>query len=119
MQPTNNISAISTGNNQVENNVHTLICFAASWLNNGNNNAAIPMASSNEKKLVKTDSVRNCVMRSTRDEPATFLIPTSFARLAERAVDRFMKFTQAISKMKIAMIEKIYTYVIFPFTSNS
>ncbi len=38
-------------------------------------------------------------MRDDRVDPATFLIPTSFARLEERAVERFMKFTQAISKM--------------------
>ena len=58
-------------------------------------------------------------MRDDRVDPATFLIPTSFARLDERAVERFMKFTQAISKMKKAMIEKIYTYVILLFGSNS
>ena len=67
------------------------------------------MASSNEKKLNKTDSVKNCVIRCERNEPATFLIPTSFARLAERAVERFIKFTQAINKIKMAITEKIYT----------
>src|SRR5664279_3766466 len=106
MQPTTIIKTTSNGRNLVENNVHTLISFPASWLNKGNNNAAIPMASSNERKLVNTDSVRNWAMRFDLKDPATFLIPTSFARLAERAVDRFMKFTQAISKMKMAMMEK-------------
>ncbi len=81
--------------------------MAASWLNNGNNNIAIKIASISEKKLSKTDSVKNCVIRCERNEPATFLIPTSFARLAERAVERFIKFTHAINKMKIAITEKI------------
>ena len=109
MQPTTMISAMSTGKIQVDNNVKTLICFPASWLNNGNNSAAMPKASSSERKLTIIDSVRNCVMRLERDDPATFLIPTSFARLADRAVDKFIKFTQAMSKMKIAIKEKIYT----------
>ena len=46
-------------------------------------------------------------MRCERNEPATFLMPTSFARFAERAVERFMKFTQAINKIKTAITEKI------------
>src|SRR5882672_6579545 len=107
MQPTTRINASITGNSHVENNVSTLICFPASWLNNGNNNAAIPNARNNERKLTNTDSVKNWVMRLERSEPATFRMPTSFARLAERAVDRFIKFTQAISKIKMAIIEKI------------
>src|SRR4030095_11933973 len=109
MQPTTMIIATSTGRSQVENNVKTLICFPASWLNNGNNSAAMPSASSSERKLTNTDSVRNWVIRLERNDPATFLIPTSFARFAERAVDKFIKFTQAISKMKKAITEKIYT----------
>ena len=40
-------------------------------------------------------------------EPNTFLIPTSFARLDERAVERFIKFTQAINKISKAIAEKI------------
>ena len=70
---------------------------------------AIAIASSNEKNLIKTDSVKNCIIRCDRNEPATFLMPTSFARLAERAVERFIKFTQAMSKIKTAITEKIYT----------
>ena len=48
-------------------------------------------------------------MRCKRNEPATFLMPTSFARLAERAVERFMKFTHAMNKINTAITEKIYT----------
>ena len=46
---------------------------------------------------VKIDSKRNCLISEPRFVPSTFLIPTSRARLAERAVERFIKFTQAIS----------------------
>jgi hypothetical protein len=41
--------------------------------------------------------------------PATLRMPTSLARLAERAVLRFMKLTQAIRRMSTAMTEKMYT----------
>ena len=58
-------------------------------------------------------------MRCKRNEPATFLMPTSFARFAERAVERFMKFTQAINKINKAITEKMYTYVTFPLASIS
>src|SRR6478735_1595514 len=107
MHPTKSTRVSITGNSQVENKVPTLISLAASWLNNGSSSNAIKMASTNEKKLNKTDSVKNCVMRCERSEPATFLIPTSLARLAERAVERFIKFTQAINKIKMATTEKI------------
>src|SRR4051812_20473889 len=109
MQPTTKTSAIITGKSHVENKVLTRMSFPASWLNRGISSRAIKIASIKEKKLIKTDSVKNCIMRCERNEPATFLMPTSFARLAERAVERFIKFTQAISKIKIAITEKIYT----------
>ena len=53
------------------------------------------------------DSVRNCAIRLFLKEPNTFLTPTSFARLDERAVERFIKLTQAINKIRIAIKEKI------------
>src|SRR5450755_3991615 len=109
MHPTTKTNAIITGKSHVENKVITRISFPASRLNKGSNNAPNKTASSNDRKLNKTDSVKNCVIKCDRSEPATFLIPTSFARLAERAVERFIKLTQAISKIKMAITEKIYT----------
>ena len=76
-------------------------------------------ASISPNTLSKTDSVKNCVIRFFLNEPNTLRTPTSFARLAERAVERFIKFTQAISSIKNAMAEKIYTYCILPFASSS
>ena len=54
-----------------------------------------------------TDSPINCFESCVFSAPTTFLIPTSFARSAERAVVRLIKLIQAISKIKTAMIEKI------------
>src|SRR5579863_722205 len=107
MQPTTRISISIRGRSLVENKVITLICFPANWLNRGNRSAAIPSAINNERKLISTDSVRNCVMRLERREPATFLMPISFKQLDDRKVERFMKLTQAINRIKIAMREKI------------
>ena len=38
-----------------------------------------------------TDSIRNWLIRDPLEAPATFFTPTSLARLADRAVLRFMK----------------------------
>src|ERR1700722_975070 len=59
--------------------------------------------------VTMTDSVRNWATRYFRGDPSTFLMPTSLARLADRAVDRFMKLIQAINRMNKAMAEKMYT----------
>ena len=59
-------------------------------------------------KLIRMDSVKNCEQISS-NEPNTFLTPTSFARFDERAVARFIKFTQAMNNMNKAIAEKIYT----------
>ncbi len=68
------------------------------------------MAITVEIKTINVDSVRNCIISSLRSVPNTFLIPTSFARLAERAVVRFIKLIQAISKINNATAENMYTY---------
>ena len=65
------------------------------------------MEIANAIKLIKMDSVKNCCTRPILSEPSTFLTPTSLARFDERAVDRFIKFTQAINKIKNAMPENI------------
>src|SRR5580704_14339061 len=92
------------------NILNTLICLLAKWLKRGNKNNTITMAITNDRKQATKDSVRNCVIRLFFRPPNTFLTPTSFARLAEDAVERFMKLMQASNKIKMAIAEKIYTY---------
>src|SRR5215212_3281112 len=74
-------------------------------------NAANNMASIAEMKLYKNASAMNCPINWLFADPATFLMPTSFALLDARAVDRFMKLTHASMMMKMAMLPKIYTYL--------
>jgi hypothetical protein len=71
---------------------------------------AIITATIIENSAINVDSVRNCWIRVLFSVPSTFRMPTSFARFAERAVDKFMKLIQAINKIKIAATEKMYTY---------
>ncbi len=59
-------------------------------------------------KLIKIVSVKNCLISEIWFEPSVFLIPTSLALPEERAVERFVKFMQAIRRIARAMIEKIY-----------
>ena len=44
------------------------------------------------------DSLTNCSANCHRNAPIDFLTPTSLALSAERAVDKFIKLMQAISK---------------------
>ena len=53
-------------------------------------------------------------MRSDREAPFSFRTPTSRARDPKRAVDRFMKFTQARSRTQIAVRVKTSTNVALP-----
>ncbi len=59
-------------------------------------------------------SLKNCLTRSERLAPTVFLIPTSLVRVEDWAVDKFMKFMQAINKMKNAIAENVYTKIILP-----
>src|SRR5437868_4179502 len=101
------IKVMSKGNNQ------PIICgvmvnsLADIWLNNGKNAQATNTAMMAPASVTIIDSVRNCAIKYLRGEPSTLRTPTSFALLDERAVDRFIKFTQAISSINIAMAEKI------------
>src|SRR5688572_11163575 len=98
------------GNNQGSERIGNLMSLAANWLKKGSIDQASTRPSARAIVLIKIDSVRNCFTRLAFNEPNTLRTPTSLARLADRAVDRFIKFTQAISKMKNAMAENIYTY---------
>ena len=51
------------------------------------------------KKVSNTDSARNWTINCFFMEPNTFLMPTSLPRFAARAVERFVKFTQASNKI--------------------
>ena len=63
---------------------------------------------------VKNDSPKNCHIRFFRFAPTTFLNPISLNLLTDLAVARFIKFIQAIKRIKTAITEKIYTYLISP-----
>ena len=54
------------------------------------------------------DSERNCVISIPRDDPPIFFIPTSFARLDDWAVERFMKLIAAISTIKDGNASEYY-----------
>src|SRR6185503_527018 len=85
----------------------TISSFPAIWLNNGNNAQAANTAMIAARRVIITDSAKNWAMRYLRGDPSTLRTPTSRARFADRAVERFMKFIQAISNMNKAMAEKI------------
>ena len=62
------------------------------------------------KKAIKASmmaSHKNCLINDAFSAPKTFLTPISTARLDDRAVERFIKFTQAINKVTNAMAIKI------------
>src|SRR5688572_20338387 len=65
----------------------------------------------NEKaiKTINTDSTKNCAINWLRCEPIAFLTPTSLARFAERAVDKFIKLMHAINNTNIPILPNIYT----------
>src|SRR5665213_128869 len=77
------------------------------------------MPRAKERKLYSKDSVRNCFTRLLRDDPITFLSPTSFALLADLAVERLIKLIQAIIRMKQAMAPNSQTNRISPWDKPS
>src|SRR5450432_370037 len=95
------------------------IDLLARALNPGIKTKLANMARTREIITITVDSERNCSTRFLRVVPKTFRIPTSRARLADRAVVRFIKLIQAIRRIKAATAENIYTYWIFPPPSNS
>ncbi len=56
----------------------------------------------------------NCLINTPRTAPTTFLTPISFARFTDRAVVRFMKLMQAISKINTAIMLNKCTYSMRP-----
>ena len=59
-------------------------------LREGSNAAVAINASIKAKNVTKMDSLKNCPINCWRNAPTAFRIPTSLARLAERAVAKFM-----------------------------
>src|ERR1043165_1684978 len=78
------------------------------WLRKGNVSNNKGNAISTLIRDNKNDSLINCFMRYDLSAPTTFLMPTSFALLDARAVERFMKLIHAITCISIAMSNKIY-----------
>ena len=67
----------------------------------------IKPASITAKKAIIIDSVRNWIISFNLFEPSVFLIPTSLALVVDLAVERLIKFIQAITRIINAIIEKI------------
>src|SRR5687767_2573214 len=111
--PTNNADPINTGasHHAVHGNE---IDFADNVLNQGNSAQAITIPKIKDTTLISVDSVRNWLTRFLRIEPTTFRRPTSFARFAERAVDRFTKLIHAITRMNAATEPNNHTNRISP-----
>src|SRR5215212_3067849 len=85
-------------------------CFPARMLKALSEEPMINSASVMERKLYIKDSVINWKMRRDLNAPTVFRTPTSFARLADLAVERFIKLMHAIRIIKAAMAAKMYRY---------
>src|SRR3569833_2307114 len=118
-KPTANTIMMSAGTNHLSDCSVKPNCLPATWLKSGISKKASTIAITADSRVTKVDSVRNCAIKLPRADPNTFLTPTSLARFEERAVDRFIKLTQAINKIITAIKEKIYTYSLLPPLSSS
>src|SRR5688572_30375575 len=78
--------------------------------NTGKSTCTSNNASRNENTDKSNASPRNWRTNCFFSAPKTLRMPTSAARLAERAVARFIKLIQAISKIKIATEARMYKY---------
>src|SRR6185312_8225737 len=81
--------------------------FPANWLKAGNTAITTMTATNAATKLNSTASVINWRISCFLKEPKTLRIPISFALLADCAVERFMKFTQAKRIMNKAIAENM------------
>ena len=110
---------IAAGASQVNVCLVKASSFPDTWLNKGSKSHAIITAAAVATNVTSSDSVKNCAIKLLRGEPSTLRTPTSRARLEERAVDKFIKLTQAIRRIKQAIDAKTYKTVIFPFAEIS
>src|ERR1700753_903096 len=97
----------STNSTLSSENERTMF-LADNWLNAGRKTITISSASTKAIKVINMDSPKNWRIRALFSAPNTFLTPTSAERLDERAVDKFIKLIQAISKVNMAMDPSTY-----------
>src|SRR5450755_25942 len=97
--------AMSHGRIRGENSKEGFMDLSARALKPGIKIKLAKMAMMREMMTIMVDSERNWNIRSLRRVPRTLRMPTSRARFAERAVVRFIKLIQAISRMKMATAE--------------
>src|SRR5689334_8891514 len=98
-------------------------CFSVRVLNEGNNNNTINKEKQIAMKETNNDSPMNCPINCLLPAPTTLRTPISLALRKERAVARFMKLMQAITRIMIATMENIFTYSMrppfcFPFSQS-
>src|SRR4030095_6015536 len=79
--------------------------------NAGSKSCVMPSAIKKEIMLMSSDSRINGLANDRLLAPNALRTPTSAERFDERAVDKFMKLMQAISKVNKAMEPRIYKYV--------
>ncbi len=77
----------------------------AIWLKGKRNREVSPSARIKASIVMRNDSPRNCQISWRRWAPTTLRRPTSFVRVVERAVERFIKFRHPMSKIRKAMME--------------
>src|SRR5688572_16224218 len=87
-----------------------LSCLPVNKLNTGNNTSIKKSEIKTAMAMYRYDSNKNCVINLLYGAPTAFLMPTSFARLAERAVDKFMKLIQASTVINKAIDPKVKRY---------
>ncbi|MBA7585341.1 hypothetical protein ES708_27316 [subsurface metagenome] len=76
-------------------------------LKTGLNNSTKIQAINKAIKEKMVDSPMNCLMSCNLLAPTIFLNPTSLARFADLAVDKFIKFIQAMIKTNTAIMENV------------
>src|SRR4030095_16674281 len=106
------VSTIKTNHMLVVNAIPSLIDSPVRSEKGFSNTATSITAIKLEIKLYKKASARNCLTNWPLVEPVTLRIPTSFALFADRAVERFIKFTQARMMINKAILPNIYMYLI-------
>ena len=100
-----------------------LSSFSVRALKEGRKTATKINAKTKAKKAMSRDSLKNCPMSCFRLEPMALRTPTSLARFSERAVLKFIKLMQAITKMNRPKMPNSRTYlmnppVFFPFSNS-
>ena len=88
--------------------VDSFIVMPAKCSNKGSKAEVMQRATVHAIKVIISASPRNCAISDDRTAPSVFRIPTSADLFEKRAVERFMKLIQAISRMNMAMEASIY-----------